>query len=244
MNKTAIGGFISKRRNGLLKKKHGLRYGLTLLILGVLGMSIGAMALPTAEAATGAVVQRVPVSWHAQAVAAGKPAGQIDGSFARLIRTDNSISWTLNTSGLMPGHAYTVWLVVINNPGACTQHPCAPNPDVLVNTATTRSQVVYGGGHVAGAGGGVSFGGSRQVGPILNGWYGTTALENAMTAEVHLVLNDHGPMIPQFMPGMIDTYRAGCTDASLPAIFPASAKADGAPGPNTCTLWQVAVFQP
>jgi ubiquinone/menaquinone biosynthesis C-methylase UbiE len=43
--------------------------------------------------------------------------------------------------------------------------------------------------------------------------------------------------------GMIRTYRAGCTDASLPAIFPASAKGDGQPGPNTCRLWQLAVFE-
>jgi hypothetical protein len=228
-----------------MKTKSSLFYGITLLVLGIVGLTAGFSAVATHEASAAsptADVKRVPVSWHAQAAAAG--TGQVSGASARLIRTDNAISWTLNTSGLIPGHAYTVWLVVINNPGACTVRPCAPNPDVLVNTATTRSQIVYGGGHVAGGSGGASFGGSRQVGPIPNGWYGSTALENARTAEIHLVLNDHGPMIPQFMPGMIDTYRAGCTDASLPGIFPATAKADGAPGPNTCTLWQVALFQP
>ena len=44
------------------------------------------------------------------------------------------------------------------------------------------------------------------------------------------------------MPGMIQTYRAGCTDASLPGIFPPTAKSDGEPGPNSCQLYQVAVF--
>jgi hypothetical protein len=62
-------------------------------------------------------------------------------------------------------------------------------------------------------------------------------------AEIHLVINDHGPMIPEFMPGMIHTYRGGCADSSpFPAIFPATALADGVVGPNTCRLYQAAVF--
>jgi hypothetical protein len=61
--------------------------------------------------------------------------------------------------------------------------------------------------------------------------------------DVHLVLNDHGPVLTEFMPEMTHTYRAGCADASLPGIFPATARADGTPGPNTCRLWQVAVFE-
>jgi hypothetical protein len=60
---------------------------------------------------------------------------------------------------------------------------------------------------------------------------------------VQFVVNDHGPLLPEFLPEMIQTYRAGCTDASLPAIFPATARGDGTPGPNTCRLFQVAVFQ-
>jgi hypothetical protein len=44
------------------------------------------------------------------------------------------------------------------------------------------------------------------------------------------------------MPDMTATYRAGCADAGLPEIFPETAKADGRPGPNTCQLYQSAVF--
>jgi hypothetical protein len=65
-----------------------------------------------------------------------------------------------------------------------------------------------------------------------------------MTAEIQLVLNDHGAKLPAYMPEMTHTYRAGCTDASLPGIFPNSAKADGTPGPNACQLYQVAAFEP
>ncbi len=56
------------------------------------------------------------------------------------------------------------------------------------------------------------------------------------------MINDHGPVIPSLMPEMIRTHRTGCTDEGLPSIFPESAFADGTPGPNTCRLYQVAVF--
>jgi hypothetical protein len=57
------------------------------------------------------------------------------------------------------------------------------------------------------------------------------------------VINDHGPMLPEFMPGMIQTYRGGCSDSSpFPGVFPATALADGEDGPNTCRLHQAAVF--
>jgi len=50
-------------------------------------------------------------------------------------------------------------------------------------------------------------------------------------------------MIPDLVANQISTFRGGCTDASLPPPFPATAKADGLPGPNTCRLYQFAIFQ-
>jgi hypothetical protein len=41
---------------------------------------------------------------------------------------------------------------------------------------------------------------------------------------------------------MLNTYRGGCSDDSLPPPFPDSAKADGEAGPNACRLIQDAVF--
>lgn len=185
-------------------------------------------------------VQRTPMRWHLQsghahmAVIGG-------GARAKLTRTTNGISYAINTHGLRAGHAYTVWVLVINNPAACAASPCTP-PDILKNPETD-SQVTYGGGHVVGSSGKTGFGGHIARGLLPEGWLPGQGLKDPYSAEVHLVLNDHGTKLAQFMPGMIRTYRAGCADASLPAIFPPSAIADGAPGPNTCRLWQVAVFQ-
>jgi hypothetical protein len=42
---------------------------------------------------------------------------------------------------------------------------------------------------------------------------------------------------------MIHTYRGGCSDDSpFPSLFPAIAIADGDVGPNTCRLFQSAIF--
>jgi len=51
-------------------------------------------------------------------------------------------------------------------------------------------------------------------------------------------------MIPEFMPGMIKTYRGGCSaNSPFPPIFPPSAIADGEIGPNSCRLFRAAAFR-
>jgi hypothetical protein len=183
--------------------------------------------------------QSVGVNWHAQQAAFGR-SGPVAGAQANLVRNANGISYRLTTNSLTPGNAYTLWLVVINNPAACTATPCAA-PDFLLNDAPD-AQVRFAAGHVAGGSGKGTFAGSVKEGP-LSGWLEDGSLQNSLGAEVHLVINDHGPMIPEFMPGMIHTYRGGCADISpFPAVFPPSALADGEVGPNICRLYQAAVF--
>jgi hypothetical protein len=188
-----------------------------------------------ASVALGADRQTAPMGWHPQTGLAG-PVG--DGAQATLVRRADGVSFNLTTTSLRPGHAYTVWFVVINNPSACTASPCS-GPDIVLNPAT-ESQVTYGAGHISGGRGRAGFAGSFQAGPI-DGWLPDGRLD-PLTAEIQLVLNDHGPKLTEFMPEMISTYRAGCTDASIPAIFPASARAHGTPGPNACQLYQAAAF--
>jgi hypothetical protein len=209
-----------------------------LRFLAVAVVVVAGSVVGTAGAA--ADVDRVPVRWHMQS---GNQHLSLvgDDATAQLVRTENGISYSLSTEGLQAGHAYTLWVVVINNPAACTASPCSPQ-DILLNPAT-NSQLTYGGGHVVGDDGRAGFGGHLSTGPLPAGWLSNRGLDDPLSADVHLVLNDHGPVLAEFMPGMIQTYRAGCTDASLPGIFPPSAKADGTPGPNTCRLWQVAIFE-
>lgn len=189
---------------------------------------------------TGGEPQTAGVNWHAQQEAAGN-TGPVEGASATLERGNNGISYEFNAKSLTPGNAYTLWLVVINNPEACAASPCT-GADIFQNEAT-GSQVLYGGdGDVAGDSGELTLSGSLSEGAV-EGWLENRSFEDAETAQIHLVLNDHGPELAEFMPGMVETYRGGCSDDSpFPEIFPATALADGEVGPNTCLLSQAAVF--
>ena len=203
-------------------------------------VAAGALLVAGAASAAAAEVQREPMRWHMQ-------SGNVHlsevgaGARAKLVRTANGLSYSVRTDQLQPGHAYTVWVVVVNDPQNCSASPCSPQ-DIILNPAT-NGQVTYGTGHVVGMSGKSGFGGALRRGPLPAGWLPDQGLDDPQGAEVHLVFNDHGPKLSAFMPGMTHTYRAGCTDESLPPIFPPSAKADGTPGPNTCRLWQLAVFE-
>lgn len=196
------------------------------------------LALAGGAAAARAELQHAQIQWHPQTGLAGPvdPSAQ-----ATLVRRSGGVSFTFRTAELRAGHAYTVWFVVINNPAACAASPCS-GPDVILNAATD-SQVTYGAGHVSGGAGRGGFAGSFHAGAI-DGWLPNGGMWDPMTAEIQLVLNDHGPILKGYLPEMTHSYRAGCTDASIPPIFPATARADGTPGPNACQLYQMAVFQP
>lgn len=165
------------------------------------------------------------------------PVTVIDGAIARLTSNDAGITVTMQTSGLDFLHAHTLWIVTINRPDLCLTAPCNPS-DVLTRTEIVEANVVYGGGRVVRSHT-TPFAAHLPVGEVVGGWF-DTEFTNPRGAEVHLIINDHGPIIAGLTLEMTRTYRAGCTDASIPAAFPPSAFADGTPGPNQCRLMQVA----
>lgn len=206
-------------------------FGLVLTIaLALAAAAPAAFAAPAQRSVTG-------VGWHPQS-----GAGPVEGGTASLVRTSSGVSAVLRTDALKPHHAYTVWFVAIDNPAACASTPCS-GPDILLNPETD-GQVTFGAGHVVGSSGKAGFAVHKRIGPI-DGWLPGRSFDNPMGAEIHLVVNDHGPALSAHMPGMIRTYRGGCADDSpFPPIFPPTALADGEPGPNECRLYQSAVFLP
>jgi hypothetical protein len=116
-----------------------------------------------------------------------------------LTRTDSGISFSLQTSGLEPGHAVTVWWMVVNPDGGVA--------------------VLYAAGHVIDDSGTAEFGGSLKVGDA-KGYVmgGDTTLEDALQATVYLVIRDHGPAKPGMINAQIHTFAAcntSCTDLQI-----------------------------
>lgn len=204
---------------------------------------LAAAMLGPAAADNAPRTETTPVMWHPQAVAAGIGDGHVEGAHAKLRATDSGLSITFHTRDLEPGHAYTLWLVFVNNPEECANQPCTA-PELFDPASGVDAQVTYGAGTIAGSSGKATFAARLDTGPV-EGWLPDRELKNPRTGEHHFVVNSHGPKLAEHMPGMIRTYRGGCSDDSpVPPFFPDTALADGEPGPNTCLLYQSAVFQP
>lgn len=164
----------------------------------------------------------------------------VEGGQAQLHVTENGAMFSFRTDELVNGHVYTAWWVVVNNAQACPTVPCAP-PDILGEPDLYQSEVTYGDGILVGDDGRMEFAGYLPTGAVAEPWIGN-GFTNPVEAEIHIVINDHGPFIPEMASTMLNSYRGGCTDESLPGIFPDTAIADGEPGPNKCALVQFAVF--
>lgn len=150
-----------------------------------------------------------PVIWFQDP---GHTQGEVvPGATTSLVRTDDGVTATVNTSMLQKRAAYTVWFVVFNNPAACAMpHACA-GPD-LANDAVGGS-VLFVTGHVLGRGRIGNFAGHIEVGdtggcqpelPCRDG------LTNPRGSEVHLVVRTHGEPIPGQVHDQISSFAGGC----------------------------------
>ena len=166
----------------------------------------------------------------------------VEGAMARMSRHENGVFVNFDTSGLTPGNVHTLWFVVVNDPASCETQPCTAK-DVLKRTDAVSADVGYGGGVIVGEDGTASFNWHQSEGALSGGWF-TAGLADADDAEIHLVVNDHGPVLEGRVDAMLTTYRDGCMEESIPAPMPAAARAQGEPGPNTCRLMQFSIFQP
>jgi len=167
---------------------------------------------------------------------------QVVGASARLISGPRGVFVNLATNGLKPGNVYTLLMAVMNNPGQCPVLPCTPK-DVLKRSDIVGSDVAYAGGAIATDAGKVVFAHFQPIGLFRDGFF-KNGLTRTDGIEIHLVLNDHGPLIEGRALEMLTTYRGGCSDKSIPGPMPATARAQGKPGPNKCRMVQFAQFVP
>jgi len=159
------------------------------------------------------------------------PGDLVEGATATLVRNDNGVSLTWRSTVMEPG-AYTIWWVIFN-PGACAvpgecglgdlyvdgDPDLGPNPLVAVMFAT---------GNVVGNSGRANFGAHLNVGEITGSVHpffpDSPGLLDARNAEIHVVLQDHGEMLPSEMPAQIHEFHGGCP-------------------PNDCADLQFAMFK-
>ncbi|MEA2002137.1 MAG: hypothetical protein U9N84_09690 [Actinomycetota bacterium] len=167
------------------------------------------------------LVSAVQASASAEQVAAlGDTVWDFDsvpvaGTNARLTLNDGGVAVQVHTRDLAPGHAYTMWFVVFNNPAECvgTFGGGIPDPSGVICSEDdlfnpdVDAVVLYGSGKVIGGSGEGNFAARLNVGDIsgveqfgLPGMGELTGLQDTDDFNLHAVLRDHGPMDPAYMP--------------------------------------------
>lgn len=156
---------------------------------------------------------RTPAVHCESVLVTGVPNNIVVVGTTTLTRNKNGINMTIKAEDLVPGHAYTVWWVVWNYPEFC-DGPC-DDPDIF--NADVQPEILFATGHVAGGSGKGNFGAGLDendaTGTINQEFFGLPSyggLHDAMHAEIHLVLRDHGPSIPGQVHEQISTYAGGC----------------------------------
>jgi hypothetical protein len=131
-------------------------------------------------------------------VANGMPFTPANGA-AYLIRSRNDLQGRVMLADLNPGHAYTVWWIIFNEPSGCSTQPCTPGVDFGAGDAAIH----YAGSGIAASGGdgggvlNVSFE-TRDGAPPTGEFFVPGLPEVGLThnsgfkAEVHFLMIDHG----------------------------------------------------
>lgn len=201
--------------------------------------SCGVVALAALILSQPALADELPLSW---AKPSGMAPGPIEGSSVFLHRSAAGAAITLETSELKPGHAVTVWFVAIQAPENCETNPCSPM-EAMGMEDTMNPIATNAGGAVVSDDGHIRVQGFLPVGEVTGNFYETTFTEPE-TSEYHIVVHDHGPLIPDLAADQISSFRGGCTADSVPPFYPESSRTDGKGGPNKCITQQVALFVP
>ncbi len=175
--------------------------------------------------------------------ATGEP---ITGAFSMLERSDDAVASRIRTTGTA-GHAMTIWYVIFNAPENCSDGMCGED-DIFNNGDPTqgfdfgqieaaRVSVVYGGdGEVVNPGGRVALDGGLAEGEVPTGSQPVvigdpddgalvpgpvTGLEDAMTAEIHIVLQDHGTAHedPELLESQLTGFNTECNPDCVDVQF-------------------------
>ena len=181
---------------------------------------------------------------HAESTAVNMtwfPSGEPAVGASILARYANSVEMSIHTTGLEPGHAYTVWWVIFNNPDACSDDcdeddfpegvPAAKIGDEPADPAVQAS-VLWAAGAIAGSDGTADFYARLIVGDSPMPHEFGPGLTDPLNAEIHLPVRSHGRAVPGRVAEQLSTINGMCNFT----------KPD--PGSNKCLNVQVATHQP
>jgi hypothetical protein len=111
----------------------------------------------------------------------------------------------------------------------------------MTDGANSDSVVALAASGVVAGNGTISLASYLPTGDVDGNFFDTT-FHSPETAEYHLPIHNHGPLDPNIAEDMLTSFRAGCSDESLPEYYPQTALTDGIKGSFHCKTVQVAEF--
>ncbi len=178
-----------------------------------------------------------PMTWTPDS---GMQPGPVQGTSAVLEKGEFGAAMAVKSSGLTPGDVVTVWWVVIQNPSVCAGETCTPS-ETMLDGELSDSVVTLAASGVVADDGTISLAGYLPKGDVEGNFFDTT-FHSPEAAEYHLPIHNHGPLDPEIAQEMLNSFRAGCTDESIPDYYPQTALADGVAGSFDCKTVQVVAF--
>ncbi len=203
----------------------------------VFGVTFAALVAFGLAAPLSAEAITKPMSWTP---GSGMSPGPIEGTSVVLEKGAFGAAMALKSSGLTASDVVTVWWVVIQKPDVCQANPCTPI-ETMKDGMKSDSVVALAASGVVSEDGTISLASYLPVGDVDGNFFETT-FHSPETAEYHLPIHNHGPLDPSMAEEMLTSFRAGCTDESLPKYYPQTALTDGTKGNFECKTVQVAAF--
>jgi hypothetical protein len=120
----------------------------------------------------------------------------------------------VNATDLIPGHAYTMWVVYFNDSVGCEGAEGCNGPDLGLPDVDGGG-VLFGNGQVAGGNGTATFTARLNTGDTADSPprpppFAFAPYEAGENNEFHVVIRSHGPTIPGEVGEQIQSYNGGC----------------------------------
>jgi hypothetical protein len=185
-----------------------------LVLLFALAMALVTVAAPATARTNRLTPQPDGEGWWL----AGDDADmEVAGSSGRATVNKNGATISVRATDLMPGHAYTMWIVYFNDGTACQFGEFGPDTNCGGgDLAAGRGGVNYGDGKIVGGTGEATFtarlnaGDGPDRGPRPPDLPGVMPYEPSDYPDFHVVIRSHGPKIPGEVSEQILTFEGGC----------------------------------
>jgi hypothetical protein len=139
------------------------------------------------------------------------------GGAGTMFRSKKAVDVRLATSGLDTNSSYTVWWVVWNDPSACATNPCG-----LGDLGISDNSVFYAAGFVTGDDGTANLTVHLNSGKLPDGITvlipGGLHKGNGFDAEIHMIVQSHGSILPGVVSEQIGMFMGACNPVCVDQI--------------------------